>query len=111
MGEMTILPKSKLGTWSIVLIILMPILIFLGSSIFLNFYANTPAGKTIPQDIVRRPGVALPMLLGIFVGIAAFVTGVIAITKKGERSPLVYTSSLFGLLVLLFVLGEVLFPH
>ena len=111
MGEMTILPKSKIGTWSIILIILMPILMFLGSSIFINFYGNTPASKTIPQDIVRRPGVALPMLLGILVGIAAFITGVVAIIKKGEKSLLVYTSSLFGLLVLLFVLGEILFPH
>jgi len=111
MGEMTILPKLKLGTWSIFLIILMPIFMFLGKSIFLNFYVNTPAGETIPQDIIRRPGVALPMLLGIFGGIAAFVTGAVAIIRKKERSLLVYTSSLFGLLVLLFVLGEVLFPH
>ncbi|MFC1625975.1 hypothetical protein ACFL1Q_02965 [Patescibacteria group bacterium] len=108
---MTILPKSKLGVWSIFLIILMPVFMFFGRFVFLNFYINTPAGKTIPQDIVGRPGVALPMLLGIFVGIAAFVTGVVGIAKKGERSPVVYASSLFGLLVLLFVLGEVLFPH
>lgn len=93
------------------LIIFMPALLFLGRTIFLNFYTNTPAGKTIPQDIVRRPGIALPMLLGIFTGIAAFIAGMVAIIKKKERSLMVYVSSLFGFLVLLFVIGEVLFSH
>lgn len=110
-GEVTIFPKSRLGMWSVILIVLMPALLFLGRTIFLNFYTNVPAGRTIPQDIIKRPGIALPMLLGILTGIMAFVAGVVATTKKKERSILVYTSSLLGLLVLLFVLGEFLFPH
>lgn len=111
MDEVKVLPKSRLGIWSIMLIILMPILLFVGRTTFLNFYANIPAGKTIPQDMVIRPGIALPMLSGIFSGIAAFVTGMLAIWKKEERALLIYISSFMGLLVCLFVLGEMIFPH
>jgi hypothetical protein len=44
-------------------------------------------------------------------GIAAFVTGLISIIKSKERSILVFLVVVVGVLALLFLLGEVIFPH
>jgi len=43
--------------------------------------------------------------------ILAFFTGIIGIIKSEERSILVFLTTIFGFLVLLFVLGEILVPH
>jgi len=105
-----ILPKTNLGKWSVVLIIAMPILFYIGVS-FVDFYRPIPAGKTILQDIVNRPGVALPMLTGFACGIAAFFTGIIGIIKKKDYSILVFLSSIMGFFMLLWCFAEILFPH
>lgn len=44
-------------------------------------------------------------------GIAAFFTGIISITKSKERSVVVLLTTAIGFLVLIFVFGEILFPH
>ncbi|RME54572.1 hypothetical protein D6777_03380 [Candidatus Woesearchaeota archaeon] len=103
-------PKTKLGKWSIRLIVIMPILLFSGMS-FVSFYESIPAGKIIMQDIILRPLVALPMLGGIFSGIASFFCGIFGIIRKKDYSILVFLSSLIGFFVLLFILGEFFFPH
>ncbi len=103
-------PKSNLGKWSIGLIIILPILFYIGRS-FVSFYKSVPAGKTIPQDIVSRPGVALPMLAGFISGISAFFCGIIAITRKKDYSFLIFVSTIAGFLVLLWILAEIIFPH
>jgi len=69
---------------------------------FVNFYEFVPAGKTIPRDIVARPGVSLPMLAAFTYGIAAFFTGVMSIIKKKDCSILVFLSTAIGFLVLLW---------
>ena len=101
-------PKSNLGKWSIGLIVIVPILFFIGMS-FVSFYDSVPAGKTIPQDIILRPGIALPMLVGFISGIAAFFTGIIGIIRKKDNSILVFLSTLFGFLMLLWCLAQFLF--
>jgi len=78
---------------------------------FLGFYESVPAGKTIPHDIIVRPGVALPMLTGFICGIAAFFTGIMGIIKKRDCSILVFLSSAMGFLMLLWCFAEILFPH
>ncbi|MCD6233353.1 hypothetical protein J7J81_03200 [bacterium] len=105
-----ILPKTILGKWSIVLIVAVPILFYIGTS-FVSFYRPIPAGKTILRDIVARPGVALSMLAGFISGIAAFFTGIISIIRKKDYSILVFLSSAMGFLVLLWCFAEFLFPH
>ena len=104
------MPKTILGKWSIVLIVAIPVFFYIGMS-FVDFYESVPAGKTIPHDIVVRPGVALPMLAGFVSGIAAFFVGIIGITRKKDHSVLVFLSTAIGFLVLLWCLAEVLFPH
>ena len=104
------IPKTRLGKLSVALIIAMPIFFYIGMS-FVNFYESVPAGKTIPHDIMVRPGVALPMLAGFICGIAAFFTGIIGIIRKKDHSVFVFLSTAMGFLVLLWCLAEVLFPH
>ncbi len=104
------IPESFWGKCSVGLIVAMPLLFYIGAS-FVGFYKSVPAGKTIPHDIIVRPGVALPMSAGFVCGIAAFLTGIMAIIKKKDYSILVFLSSAMGFFMLLWCFAEVLFPH
>jgi len=104
------LPQSCLGKWSAGLIVAMPVFLYIGMS-FVEFYEFVPAGKTIPQDIIIRPGIALPMLVGFISGIAAFFTGIVGIIKKKDRSALIFLTTAGGFLMLLWCLAEIMFPH
>ncbi len=104
-------PKTKLGKWTVALIILMPLFFFLGSLAVNSLYGSVAAGRTILEDIGKRPLVAFPMLLGMAFGISAFIFGIISIAKKKERAFLVYISTLIGFLLILFLLAEILYPH
>ena len=108
--RLNLLPQSYLGKWSFGLAIAMPIFLFIGMS-FVSFYESVPAGKTIPHDIIARPGIALPMLTGFFSGIAAFFTGIIGIMKRKDCSVIIFLSTAVGFLMLLWCLAEIIFPH
>jgi len=51
------------------------------------------------------------MLLAGVSGVSALATGIIGIVKNRERSGLVFLATAIGLFVLIFSLGEILFPH
>jgi len=105
------IPKTKLGKWSVGLIIAMPLLFILGTTFTSSIYESIPAGDTILADIAVRPALALTMLAGMISGILAFITGLWDIVRKKEKAVLVYISSLIGALLVLFLSGEILFPH
>lgn len=105
-----ILPITSLGKWSVGLIVAMPLLFIIGTSFTNSLYKSVPAGGTILADIAVRPALALTILLGMVAGISAFITGLLAIIKK-ENALLVYVSGIIGALLLLFLAGEILFPH
>ena len=105
------IPKTTLGRWSVGLITGMPILFFTGSLLRPLLYESVPAGRTILEDITVRPGLALTMLTGMAFGISAFATGLVSIIKRGERALLTYISTITGGLLILFLLGEIFFPH
>ena len=104
-------PKTTLGKWSVVLILSMPILFIIGRSLANSLYKSTPAGDTILKDIVARPALALTMLAGMVAGISAFLTGLLAILRQKENALLVYAATVIGALFMLFLTGEVMFPH
>lgn len=106
-----IMPGTKPGKWSVWLILTMFLLFFIGSSLTNTLYESVPSGDTILLDISRRPALALSMLAGMLAGVAAFITGLLAFLKKKERALLVYASSLIGALLLIFLVGEFIFPH
>ena len=103
-------PKNDLGKWSIGLIVIMPILLYIGMS-FVSFYKNIPAGETILHDIMVRPGIALSMLIGFISGISAFFAGIIDIVRKKDHSILVFLSTIMGFFVLLWCLIQFLFSY
>lgn len=108
--KLNFVPKTYLGKWSVVLIIIMPMCFYIGMS-FVDFYESVPAGKTILHDIVVRPGVALPMLTSFICGITAFITGIIGIVRRKDYSIFVFSSTTLGFLVLLWCLAQILPPY
>jgi hypothetical protein len=106
-----ITPRTTLGKWSAGLIVIMPILFITGSSFADSLYESVPAGGTIPADIAARPALALTMLAGMGAGISAFIIGLLAITRRREKALLVYASTVIGALLILFLAGEIVFPH
>jgi len=109
--RLSFIPKTKLGRWSLGLAAVMPVLFFIGMSFTTLLYESVPAGGTILKDIAVRPALALTMLAGMVSGISAFVTGLIAIIRQKERAILVYGATLIGALLIIFLLGELIFPH
>jgi hypothetical protein len=103
--------KTKLGKWSIGLILGMVGLFVIGLSLADTLYESVPAGGTILADISSRPALAISMLLGFGAGISAFVTGLISIIKQKERAFLVFLSTFVGAALIIFLIGEFLFPH
>jgi hypothetical protein len=109
--SLRIIPGTALGKWSVILIITMPLLFVIGSSFTNTLYESIPAGNTILADIAARPLLALTMLVGMAAGVVAFILGLTSIIKNKERALLVYFSTLIGGLLILYLIGEVVFPH
>jgi len=105
------MPKTTLGKWSLGLIAAMPVLFFIGPALSNLLYKSVPAGNTILEDIAGRPVLALMMLAGMVSGISAFITGLMAIIRQKEHASLVYAATMIGALLILFLLGEFIFPH
>jgi len=77
----------------------------------INFTVFMPVSVYAPDAWWRQ---TLLPFYGIFMmlcGLAAGVTGLIAVVRKHERSCLVWLTILPGALVLFFLLGEFLVPH
>ena len=106
-----ILPKTKLGWCSLGLAAAMLVFFLIGMSFTDLVYKSVPAGGTILKDITVRPALALTMLTGMASGISAFIIGLIAIIKQKERAIFVYGATLIGTLLIIFLLGELVFPH
>jgi hypothetical protein len=104
------MPKTKLGRWSIGLILAMFILFIIGLSLPNILYESAPSSNTFLDDIVNRPLLALSMLAGVSAAISALITGLVALLKGKERAILVYGSTLVGGAVTLFVISMFLFP-
>ena len=101
----TIFPKTRLGKWSVGLIIAFFLLLAAGGTVVSVF--SQEGGETFLDNL----WISAPMLSGAGSAIAALFAGIVAIWKQKERAILVFLSSLIGLLVLWFVLGEILVPH
>lgn len=106
-----IAPETTPGKWSVGLVVAMPILFFIGTSLANSLYRSVPSGNTIFADIAARPALTLSMLAGMAAGISAFIAGLLAIIRQKENALLVYLSLAIGALLILFLGGEFLFPH
>jgi cellulose synthase/poly-beta-1,6-N-acetylglucosamine synthase-like glycosyltransferase len=97
-------PRTVLGRWSVGLIFAF----FFFLALFLIIAASGARGG---DTFFSNMALALPMLLAAFCGVAAFITGLIAIIVSKERAISVMVAAVLGCNVLVFGLGEILFPH
>ena len=97
-------PRTITGKWSSGLIIAF----FLFFAVFLILVA---LGQRGGDTFFSNLALTIPMLLAGVSGVSALVTGIIGIVKSRERSVLVFLATAIGLFVLVFTLGEILFPH
>jgi len=102
--RVSILPKTPLGKWSIGLIV--AFIVF-----FMAFQLLVASGQRGGETFFSNLVLTIPILLAGTSGVFAFLTGLIGVIRNRERSILVFLSMVIGLFVLLFWLGEVIFPH
>ncbi len=95
-------PSTRLGRWAVGLAATFAVLFLINSFVFM------PAQVSVPWGQVLLPFYGIAMLV---CGLAAGLTGLIAVTRRHERSWLVWPSLLPGLFVVFLLLGEFLVPH
>lgn len=99
-----LIPKTTPGKWVTNLVVSFFILFGL-------FYLAIATGQRGGEGFFDNLFLTIPALLAAICAIVAFFVGLISIIKNEERSVLVFLSTLIGLLVLLWVLAEIMFPH
>jgi hypothetical protein len=87
--NLTILPKSTLGKWSVGISVVFIILI-----------------STKIQFSIHVPTFAIGAL-----GLIGFIVSLIAIFKNKDRSVLIFLPVLVGLIIILWTAAEFIFPH
>jgi hypothetical protein len=98
------MPRTGPGKWSIWLITAFAVL-------FAIFWLVVAAGQRGGEGFFDNLLLTVPILLAGIAGIASLFTGLVGIIRYRERSILVYPAMVIGLCVLLFVVGEIAFPH
>lgn len=99
-----LLPKTILGKWAAGLTIAFFLLLISGMLIVAS---GQEGGKTIFDNLL----ISVPMISAVISAIASFFTGAISIIWKKERGILVFISTIIGLLVIWFIIGEIAVPH
>ena len=97
-------PKTHLGRWSVVLIILF--FTFLGL-----FFLFVDLGERGGDTFFSNLKLTIPMLIAGTCGVGSFFVGLVSIIKCKEHSILVFLATILGFLILLWILAEFLFPH
>ena len=98
-------PATQWGRYAAVLASIFVLMFIVNSTVFM------PISVSAPEAWWRR---TLLILFGIFMilcGLTAGVMGLIAVVRKHERSCIVFATILPGVWLLIFLLGEFLFPH
>ena len=99
-----ILPKTRPGKWSVLLLI--GFIVFFGL-----FFILVATGQRGGETFFSNLFLTVPVLIAAVSGIAAFFAGITGIIKDRERGVIVYMSTLIGFLILLYCLAELIFPH
>ena len=86
-------------------------LIFAFAVSLASFGILVASGQRGGDTFFSNPILTVPILFAATSGIAAFVTGLISIVKRKERSISVYVAVAFGLVVLIVALAQIISPH
>lgn len=100
-------PTKPVAKWSVRFLFAF-LAAFVLSQVVFMFRVNNPGGEDFVQF---RPLLIAISLVVMASGLGAFVTAVYSLIKEKEKSALLYVSLLLGAFVIIFLLGEVLFPH
>jgi hypothetical protein len=98
-----LMPATRWGRWSAAAVA--GFIIFFGLA-NVAIALGQPGGDTF----FSNPLIAVPMLLAGLAGAAAFCTGLYGLVRSRERSVLVFITTLAGLFVILFFIGELALP-
>lgn len=102
--KLSLVPRTCTGRWSVRLLVL-----------FILFYAAlillVASGEKGGATFFSNWKLAVSGLLAGLSGIGAFFVSLVSVLLKKERAVLVFVSLAIGLLVFLFILGEIIFPH
>ncbi len=102
----TFLPQTKLGKLAVWLLVAF-ILIVLFVNLVLMSYFGFSGGETFFDSLV----ISIPVTIAWLCGIGAFILGLMSILKSRDASVLVYIVTVLGLLLVVFFIGEISFPH
>ena len=97
-------PKTNLGKWSAWLIVAFAVSMA-------SFGILLASGQRGGDTFFSNPIIGIPILIAAASGIAAFITGLISIVRRKERSISVYVAVAFGLIVLIVALAQIISPH
>lgn len=99
-----LVPSTLAGRWSAALLA--------GSAAcFVAFFLLVMSGQRGGDTFFSNPWLSGAILVAAGLAIAAGIVGLVAAVRHGERSVPVGVAIVSGLLVVLFVIGEVTFPH
>ena len=97
-------PSTRPGWWSVGLLVVF--LVFLGI-----FYALVASGQRGGGTFFSNPWLAMTILTAAGSAIASGVMAGIAIFRKSERSFFSFVALFLGILVAIFMIGEIALPH
>lgn len=97
---------TRLGKWSLILLAGF-FLLFIFTTVVIVGLFHQEGGDSFIDNLY----ISIPMFIAFNSVMAAFVTGIVSVWKYKERSLLVYVPIALGLLIALFVVGELTTPH
>ena len=97
-------PTTTLGTWSVRLTAAFILVLILFSAILAS-------GERGGEGFFSNLSLAIPMLIAAILAVSSFFTGIICIIRNKERAVFVFVSTSIGILVMLWGLAEIIFPH
>jgi hypothetical protein len=104
MGPQRLRPETRLGRWSMSLLA--------GSlASFVVFFLLVGTGQRGGDTFFSNVWLAGAILLATGLTVSAGVIGLLAIIKEEERSLGVLGATALGTVTVLFVIGEIAFPH
>lgn len=100
------MPESKIGKSSLMLLA-GSFLLFIFTTVFIVGLFHQEGGNSFTDNLY----ISIPMFSAFGSAIAAFIAGIASVWKFKERSLLIYLPIGVGLLITLFIIGELTVPH
>jgi hypothetical protein len=103
---MKILPITKLGKWSLVLLLGF-FLLFIFTIVVIVGIFKQEGGESFTDNLL----ISIPMLSAFGLAITALLSGIVSVLKYKERALLVYLLIILGLIITLYIFGDLITPH